>query len=94
MSPLPLLATKIRPRTSHFLLQSTAAAILILCLLGSPDSRASASNQFIRLTTYPTGGTPAKMVTADFNRDGKADIVALNSNGVLSFVEGNGSGHL
>ena len=92
MSPLPLLATKIRPGTSHFLLQSTAAAISILCLLGSTDSRASASNQFIRLTTYPTGGTPTTMVAADFNRDGKADLVVLNSNGVLSFVEGTGAG--
>ena len=92
MSRLPLLATKIRPRSSHFLLQSTAAAILALFLLWSPDSRASVSNQFIRLTPYPTGGTPAKIVTADFNRDGKEDLVVLNSNGVLSLLLGNGAG--
>ena len=59
---------------------------------GSPDSLATASNQFIRLTTYPTGGTPTTMVAADFNRDGKANLVVLNSNGVLSFVEGTGAG--
>jgi hypothetical protein len=89
---LPLLATKIRPRTSRFLPQCTAAAILTLFLLGSAESRASASNQFFQLTVYPSGGTPVKMVTADFNRDGKPDVVALNSNNVLSILLGSGNG--
>ena len=53
---------------------------------------ASTTNQFIRLTTFPTGGTPVRIVTADFNRDGKADVVAFNSNGVLSFLAGTGTG--
>ena len=51
-----------------------------------------ASNPFLRLTTYPTGGSPSKMVSADFNHDGKADLVVLNSNGKLSFLEGTGAG--
>jgi Bacterial Ig-like domain (group 3)/FG-GAP-like repeat len=53
---------------------------------------ATVTNQFLRLTSYPTGGTPARMAAADFNRDGKADVVVLNSNGVLSFAAGNGAG--
>jgi len=32
-----------------------------------------------------------KIVTADFNRDGKADVVALNSNNVLSILLGTGN---
>ncbi len=88
MSPLPFLATKISRRICQFLLKYTVAAVLALSLLWSPDSRASVTSQFIRLTTYPSGGTPAKIVTADFNRDGKADIVALNTNHVLSILLG------
>jgi large repetitive protein len=91
MSPLPLLATKIRPRTSHFPPPCAAAAILALFLLWSTDSRASDTNQFYRLPIYSTGGTPVKIVTADFNHDGKADVVALNSNNVLSILLGTGS---
>ena len=92
MSLLPLLATNIPRRTSQILPQFTIAAILALFLLWSPDSRGSVSNQFINLTTYPSGGTPTKIVTSDFNRDGKADIVALNANYVLSILLGNGNG--
>ena len=92
MSLLPLLATKFIFRTSRFLPKSTAAAILTLFVLWAPGSRASNSNQFINLTPYPTGGTPAKIVTGDFNRDGKADVVVLNSNNVLSILLGNGNG--
>jgi hypothetical protein len=92
MSPLPLLAAKIRPRTSHSLPKCAAAAILTFFLLWSPDSRASASSQFFQLTVYPSGGTPVKIVTADFNRDGKADVVVLNSNNVLSILLGRGGG--
>ena len=36
--------------------------------------------------------SPPGPATADFNRDGKADIVALNSNGVLSVLLGTGTG--
>src|SRR3974390_2567435 len=92
MSPLPLLAAKIRPRTSHSLPQFANAAILTLLLLWSPDSRASASSQFFQLPVYSSGGTPVKIVTADFNRDGKADVVVLNSNNVLSILLGRGGG--
>jgi hypothetical protein len=56
------------------------------------DCYATTANQFFRLTVYSTGGTPVKIVTADFNRDGKPDVVALNSNNVLSIVLGSGNG--
>ena len=68
------------------------AVILGFPLSEAQVTSASTTNQFIRLTTYPTGGTPARIVTDDFNRDGKADVVALNSNGVLSFLAGTGTG--
>jgi hypothetical protein len=68
------------------------SAILIMTLAASSDCRASVANQFVRLTTYPSGGSPARMVSADFNRDGKADVVVLNSNGVLSLLPGSGNG--
>jgi hypothetical protein len=74
------------------LTRCTGAAILVMALAGPPDSCASASNEFIRLTTSASGGTPIGLVSADFNRDGKADVVAVNSNGVLSILLGNGTG--
>ena len=77
---------------SFFRPSISMAAILVLLLLLVARCQATPSNQFLRLTTYPTGGTPTTMVAADFNRDGKADLVVLNSNGVLSFVEGTGAG--
>ncbi len=70
----------------------TLLAVLSVLLVSAIDCRATTSNQFIRLSTYSTGGTPARIVAADFNRDGKADIVVLNSNGVLGFAAGTGGG--
>ncbi|HEY2468043.1 MAG TPA: FG-GAP-like repeat-containing protein [Terracidiphilus sp.] len=68
------------------------AAALIALLFPAFDCYATTANQFFRLTVYSTGGTPVKIVTADFNRDGKPDVVALNSNNVLSIVLGSGNG--
>jgi hypothetical protein len=70
-----------------------AATLAVLTLSAVPCS-ATVTNQFLRLTSYPTGGTPARIVAADFNHDGKADVVVLNSNGVLSFEAGTGAGTL
>lgn len=66
--------------------------VFVLLLLSGLKCQAMTWNPFLRLTTYPTGGSPNTMVAADFNRDGKADLVVLNSNGVLSFVAGTGAG--
>jgi FG-GAP-like repeat len=68
-----------------------AVAILSLFLLCSAESRASDTNQFYRLPVYASGGTPVKLVTADFNHDGKPDVVALNDNNVLSILLGSGN---
>jgi hypothetical protein len=68
-----------------------ACATLSVFLLCPADSRASDTNQFYRLPIYATGGTPVKIVTADFNHDGKPDVVALNSNNVLSILLGTGN---
>ncbi len=87
MVPRALPASK----TLAFTLLPLAATVLVLCLPVLPCS-ATTTNQFLRLTTYSTGGTPARIVAADFNRDGKADVVALNTNGVLSFLAGTGGG--
>jgi hypothetical protein len=92
MSLRPSLPTKMLHRTSQSLPRCAAAVILSLFLFCSPESRASETNQFIQLTNYPSGGTPAKIVSGDFNRDGKADVVALNSNNVLSILLGTGKG--
>jgi len=64
---------------------------LMLLMAGSP-SRASVGTQFIGLPTFSSGGTPVSLASADFNRDGKPDVVALNSNGVLSILLGDGKG--
>lgn len=63
-----------------------------MTLGASYTARASVTDQFIRLITYASGGAPARTVSADSNRDGKTDIVALNTNGVLSFLPGTGTG--
>ena len=92
MRPQASPASKTLACTSLFQPSISTAAILVLLLLLVSRCQATPSNQFLRLTTYPTGGVPTTMVAADFNRDGKADLVVLNSNGVLSFVEGTGAG--
>ena len=73
---------------------SIATAILIAILAGPCDSVAAVTDPFIRLTPYPTGGSPARTVSADFNRDGKLDVVVLNTNGILSLLPGAGNGAL
>ncbi len=88
-SQLPQSAKSISGKSLFF---TWSAAILIATLALPSDSRASVANQFVRLTTYPSSGAPARTVSADFNRDGKADVVALNTNGVLSLLPGSGNG--
>ena len=84
-------ATISRHLTSQLLPLCAAVAILSLFLFCSAESRASDTNQFYRLPVYSTSGTPVKLVTADFNHDGKPDVVALNSNNVLSILLGSGN---
>src|ERR1019366_8435130 len=83
-----------RPRSIRSHVNSTAGIAILLPLLvfNAVRSGASVPNQFYNTPTYSTGGTPAALATGDFNRDGKTDVVVLNGNGVLSFVQGDGKG--
>ena len=74
-----MLATKTRPRTSDSLPRCAAVAILSLFLLCSAESWASDTNEFYRLPIYSTGGTPVKLVTADFNHDGATDLAFIGA---------------
>lgn len=91
MSLRPYLA-KIPVSIAYLRALIPSALVLIALLFPAFDCYATTANQFFRLTVYSTGGTPVKIGTADFNRDGKPDVVALNSNNVLSIVLGEGNG--
>jgi hypothetical protein len=47
---------------------------------------------FLAPVSYPTGGTPYTVVTADFNNDAIPDIAVLNSEGTVSVLLGKGDG--
>jgi hypothetical protein len=47
---------------------------------------------FSTQTSYPVGGSPDAVKTADFNGDGKLDLVSANINGTISLLLGNGDG--
>ena len=86
--------SKIRSGSVSSYVNSTAgiAILLTLSVLSAPRGNASVANQFYNTPTYGSGGTPVALATGDFNRDGKDDVVVLNGNGVLSFMQGNGKG--
>ena len=65
-------------------------AILILGLCGSAHS--SVVNRFVRFSNYATGGSVVHSVAGDFNGDGKLDVVTSNSNGLITFLAGDGHG--
>jgi hypothetical protein len=41
---------------------------------------------------YATGNTPQAIVSGDFNRDGKLDLITCNGDNTLSYLKGNGDG--
>ncbi len=93
MPPIPSFDSKTLVSTRHLLASPRVpASVLIAVLIAAPHCLATVANQFNNLVTYPSGGSPSQTVAADFNRDGKADAVVLNSNGVLSFLAGTGTG--
>jgi hypothetical protein len=75
------------PRPIVFLLTATASLFLT-----STPARAA----FNAAVSYPTGVQPVGIATADFNGDGKLDLVTANSNnnstGTVSVLLGNGNG--
>ncbi len=44
------------------------------------------------MSVFPSGGVAQHTAVADFNRDGKQDIIVSNSNGNISLLAGNGNG--
>jgi FG-GAP-like repeat/Bacterial Ig-like domain (group 3) len=88
---MPLRLYLAKNLNSYLRILISSAAVLIASVMFASDCYATTANQFFRLPVYSTGGTPVKIVTADFNHDGKADVVALNSNNVLSILLGTGN---
>ena len=66
----------------------------ILCtVFALLDLSASAQSLLFDRTDIPTGSGPQQVAVADFNRDGKPDIVVANSGeGSVSILLGNGDG--
>ena len=88
---MPLRPYPAKNLNSYLRILISSAAVLVASVMFASDCYATTANQFFQLNVYSTGGTPVKIVTADFNHDGKADVVALNSNNVLSILLGNGN---
>jgi len=76
---------------SYLRILISPAAFFAATMMFASACYATTANQFFQLTVHSTGGTPVRIVSADFNHDGKADIVALNSNNVLSILLGSGN---
>jgi Bacterial Ig-like domain (group 3)/FG-GAP-like repeat len=77
---------------SAFVMRCAASfcALLLTCLGASV---ASASTPWLRpMSVFPSGGVAQFTAVADFNRDGKQDIIVSNSNGNISLLLGNGNG--
>src|SRR6476469_3332790 len=66
-----------------------AAAQLMLGLVAFP---AYAGAPFVPMAHYPSGGAAQYTADGDVNADGKEDVFASNSNGVISVLLGNGNG--
>jgi Bacterial Ig-like domain (group 3)/FG-GAP-like repeat len=89
---MPLRPYLAKNSNSYLRILMSSAAVLLASVMFASDCYATTANQFFQLTVHSTGGTPVRIVTADFNHDGKADVVALNSNNVLSILLGSGNG--
>jgi hypothetical protein len=65
---------------------STGGGSEIGILLGNSDGT------FQPVAYFPSGSDPVSVAVADFNGDGKADIVAANVGGTVNILLGNGDG--
>ena len=75
------------PKPRRPIRRSRPAAQLELELL---EDRRTPS--FSPATNYPAGSSPQALVSADFNSDTKLDIAAVNSDGSVRVLVGNGDG--
>ncbi len=58
----------------------------VLVLLGNGDGT------FQPALTFPVTGNPVRVVSGDFNLDGKSDLAVLNAGGPISILLGDGTG--
>jgi uncharacterized repeat protein (TIGR01451 family) len=85
--------------TRRHLAQVVASTLVAVCLVAHlapvPSAHASASIAFAAAVTYTTGRSPAGIVVADFDGDGRADVAVANKGGdSISIFLGNGDGTL
>ncbi len=66
--------------------------LAVLTLSFCEPAHSSVSNRFVRFSNYATGGSVVYSVAGDFNGDGKLDVVTSNSNGLITFLAGDGHG--
>ncbi len=67
--------------------------IALLGLISIAFPATSAGVEFASPVSYPVGTSPARIVIADFNGDGKLDIAVANSGSAnVSIQLGNGDG--
>ncbi len=85
-----LINATISQRAGNFLRQISASGLLTLLAIGI--SHASVATRFVPFNNFQSGGSPTYTVSGDFNMDGKLDLIASNSNGIISFLAGNGKG--
>jgi hypothetical protein len=75
--------------TPSRMLRAIGASMLPLLITAGSYA---ASARFPSITTYPSGGNAQYTATADVNGDGKQDVFASNTNGVVTLLLGNGNG--
>lgn len=83
------LSTSLRVMSARQGAMVVAAAQLMLGLVEFP---AYAGAPFVPMAHYPSGGAAQYTANGDVNADGKTDVFASNSNGVISVLLGNGNG--
>src|SRR3954465_13191921 len=67
----------------------TVASHLVVLLTASA---ACAGAPFVPMAHYSSAGAALYTATGDISADGKADVFASNSNGIISVLLGNGNG--
>jgi Ca2+-binding RTX toxin-like protein len=72
--------------------RSRRQARLTAAVVESVERRAYLSVSFANQVVYPVGESPSDVEVADFNGDGKLDIVTANYGGTVSLLLGNGDG--